>query len=245
MVVALLSLFVSLGGVSYGLATGSIDSREIKNGAVRSADVRDGAIRGKDVRDGALTGSDVDEATLGKVPSAASADTATAANTATSANSAGSALTAGSATTAVSADTAGNAGLLDGIDSTGFLRADANRVRTAGDDTRIDHYVKTANLLQVSNLAGGEYVVFAKLHVDNQGANVESPICELVAAGTVLDQAQNNLDTAASGASFLEYTLIGTFTAGALGNDDVFLRCAQLGGDNDAFFRRIVALRVS
>ena len=242
MVVALLSLFVSLGGVSYGLATGSIDSREIKNGAVRSADVRDGAIRGKDVRDGALTGGDVDEATLGKVPSAASADTAT------SATSAGSALTANSATTAASAgsaDTAGNAGLLDGIDSTGFLRVDSSRVRTAGDDTRIDNYGNNANLLQVSNLAGGEYVVFAKLHVDNQGANIESPICELVAAGTVLDQAQNNLDTAASGASFLEYTLIGTFTAGALGNDDVFLRCAQLGGDNDAFFRRIVALRVS
>jgi hypothetical protein len=49
MVVALMALFLSLGGVSYGLATGSVDSREIKNGTVRGKDIRNRTIRFRDV----------------------------------------------------------------------------------------------------------------------------------------------------------------------------------------------------
>ena len=66
LVVSLVALFVSMGGVSYGLATGSIDSREIKNDSVR----------GTDVKRNSLTGSDIRESTLGQVPSAVSAGAA-------------------------------------------------------------------------------------------------------------------------------------------------------------------------
>jgi hypothetical protein len=96
MVVALIALFVSMGGVSYGVATGSIDSREIKNNTVRSkdirnnqvssADVRNNSVRGRDVRNSTLTGADVGndkltgsdilESSLGTVPSANTANTA-------------------------------------------------------------------------------------------------------------------------------------------------------------------------
>ena len=38
--VASLALFLSLGGVSYGLATGSIDGREIRNNTIRGSDIR-------------------------------------------------------------------------------------------------------------------------------------------------------------------------------------------------------------
>jgi hypothetical protein len=58
-VLAGLALFGSLGGVSYAVATGSIDSREIKNGGVRSVDIRDGSVRSRDVRDGGLQGRDL------------------------------------------------------------------------------------------------------------------------------------------------------------------------------------------
>jgi hypothetical protein len=114
LVIACVALFVSLGGVSYGLATGSVDSREIKNNSVRSVDVRNNNLRSKDVRNNTLrtfdirnnevrgfdirnstiqgrdvafdtlTGTDISEASLAKVPSAAAADTA---GTATTANS--------------------------------------------------------------------------------------------------------------------------------------------------------------
>ena len=76
MAVACGALFVALGGTGYAVATGSIDSREIKKNTIRSKDVRNNSLRGSDVRNGTLTGSDVDESSLGKVSSAANADSA-------------------------------------------------------------------------------------------------------------------------------------------------------------------------
>jgi len=86
MVVALVALFVSLGGVSYGVASGTIGTREIRNNSIRTTDIRNGQVssrdlrdndvRGGDVRADTLTGADLREGTLGKVPSAAQADVA-------------------------------------------------------------------------------------------------------------------------------------------------------------------------
>ena len=107
--ISLIALFVSLGGVSYGLATGSIDSREIKdntirsrdirNNTIRSIDLRNNEIRGRDIRNSTiqgrdvalntLTGDDIDESRVGKVPSAASADTAASATSAQNASTVG------------------------------------------------------------------------------------------------------------------------------------------------------------
>jgi hypothetical protein len=102
MAVALLALFLSLGGVSYGVATGFIDSREIKDETIRSKDIRNSTIRTQDLRNNevrgfdirnstirgvdvalnTLTGADIDEAKLTEVPEAAKADRADAATTA-------------------------------------------------------------------------------------------------------------------------------------------------------------------
>jgi hypothetical protein len=102
LIIALIALFVSLSGVSYGVATGFIDSREIKNNEVRSLDIRNNEIRTRDLRNNevrgldirnstvqsrdialnAVTGDDVKEDTLQKVPSALLADTATRATSA-------------------------------------------------------------------------------------------------------------------------------------------------------------------
>jgi len=103
--IASLALFISLSGVSYGVATGFIDSREIrnetilsrdvKNSTVRTQDLRNNEVRGADIRNSTVTGRDValntlggqdiDESKLGKV---------------------------------------GDSEALDGIDSGGFLRPD-------------------------------------------------------------------------------------------------------------------------
>ncbi|MGH2845615.1 MAG: hypothetical protein ACRDL0_06270 [Thermoleophilaceae bacterium] len=109
LVIACVALFVSLGGVSYGVATGSIDSRELKNNTIRSKDVRNNtlrtfdirnnqvrgfdirnsSVRGRDVAFDTLTGNDISEEDLGKVPSAATADLAGTAGTAGTAGSVG------------------------------------------------------------------------------------------------------------------------------------------------------------
>ena len=82
LVISCIALFVSLGGVSYGVATGFIDSREIKNNSVRSADIRNSNVEGRDVASNTLKGADISEQDLGKVPSASVADAATSATSA-------------------------------------------------------------------------------------------------------------------------------------------------------------------
>jgi hypothetical protein len=70
MVVASIALFMAMGGVSYGLATGAIDSREIKNNTVRGKDVHNGSLTGRDVKRDGLGGLSISEGTLGTVPAA-------------------------------------------------------------------------------------------------------------------------------------------------------------------------------
>jgi hypothetical protein len=102
LVISLIALFVSLSGVSYGVATGFIDSRELKNNQVRSIDLRNNdvrtrdlrnnEVRGRDIRNSTvqgrdvalntLTGADVRESELGKVASAVAADRAASATSA-------------------------------------------------------------------------------------------------------------------------------------------------------------------
>jgi hypothetical protein len=75
MVVALIALFVALGGVSYAIKRNSVGSAAIKDGSVGSRDVRDGGLRGndlangtvlsRDVKDGAIRGADVNDRALG------------------------------------------------------------------------------------------------------------------------------------------------------------------------------------
>jgi hypothetical protein len=72
MVVACIALFVALGGVSYGVATGYIDSREIKNNTIRGKDVKNGALTGKEFKRDSVGGLSVNEGSLGNVPSAES-----------------------------------------------------------------------------------------------------------------------------------------------------------------------------
>jgi hypothetical protein len=74
LVIACIALFLSMGGVSYGLATGSINSREIRNNTIQSRDVRNGKILGRDLKRATVGGREVRESRLGTVPSAASVD---------------------------------------------------------------------------------------------------------------------------------------------------------------------------
>jgi len=91
LVVAGIALFISLGGVSYAVATGSIDSREIKDNTIRSVDMRSSSITEREIRRRSLDGTDIkvnrvggnavkeevlELDKLGKVPSAKAADSA-------------------------------------------------------------------------------------------------------------------------------------------------------------------------
>ena len=78
MVVACAALFVALGGVSYGFATGSISGREIQNGTILSKDVRDRGLRGQELKrdsigPNAVKEESLDSLKLGPVTNAAAA----------------------------------------------------------------------------------------------------------------------------------------------------------------------------
>ncbi|MGI8946166.1 MAG: hypothetical protein ACR2GL_08015 [Thermoleophilaceae bacterium] len=77
MVVACAALFVSLGGVSYAVAT--IDSGDIINGSIRNRDFKDGTLRGNEAKpDGfgpnAIKEQSLDASKLKQVPVATLAD---------------------------------------------------------------------------------------------------------------------------------------------------------------------------
>ena len=118
-VVATICLFLVLGGGAWAatsLPKNSVGTKQLKNGAVTGAKVKKGA----------LTGADIRASTLGRVPQAASAETAASAGHATSADNAvhaDSATSAGHATSADSATRAGDATTLGGSPPAAFLPA--------------------------------------------------------------------------------------------------------------------------
>jgi hypothetical protein len=74
MAVALVALFMAMGGSAYALV---ITSGAIKNNTIRSVDVHNGGLFGKDLRQDKVGGRAIKESTLGTVPSASVADGST------------------------------------------------------------------------------------------------------------------------------------------------------------------------
>jgi hypothetical protein len=79
-VMATIAVFIALGGGAYAAA--KIDSGDVKDNSLKSVDLKDGkGVQGADVAPDSLGGAAIDETSLGKVPSATSADSATDADT--------------------------------------------------------------------------------------------------------------------------------------------------------------------
>jgi len=73
LVIAMIALFVALGGVSFGLAgRANVFSDDIVNNSIKSKDIKNNAVKGADVR----------ESSLGQVPGADTANTANSADNA-------------------------------------------------------------------------------------------------------------------------------------------------------------------
>ena len=77
-VVGYVAVFLALSGGAYaaGLDDNSVRSKHIKNGQVKNADIAAGAVTGDRVAADSLGGAQIDEASLAKVPAAATADLA-------------------------------------------------------------------------------------------------------------------------------------------------------------------------
>jgi hypothetical protein len=101
MVVALIALFVAMGGGAYAafkLPKNSVGTPQLKKNAVTGRKIKANAVSSSKVANNSLTGNDIRESSLGKVPSAVSADNAGHASSADNATK---------ATNAANADTVG------------------------------------------------------------------------------------------------------------------------------------------
>lgn len=78
--IALIALFVALGGTTYAavsLPKNSVGAKQLKKNAVTRVKIKNNAVNGAKIANNSVTGADVRESSLGKVPSAANADDAT------------------------------------------------------------------------------------------------------------------------------------------------------------------------
>jgi hypothetical protein len=81
MVVALVALFVALGGGAYAalriksgqIVNNTVRTQDVRNNSLRSKDVHNRSLGASDIRFDSLTGNQIDEPTLERVPSAADA----------------------------------------------------------------------------------------------------------------------------------------------------------------------------
>jgi hypothetical protein len=156
----LIALFVALSGTGY--AATQVSSDDIERDAVRSRHIDNGQVRSADVQDGGLGGADIDETSLREVPFAAEAGRA---GTATSANS------ASTASRALEAD---SAGLLDGLDSSEFLRRaeSVNADRLDGLDSSA--FVEQGDAIDAATLGGKPASSFFQ-GVAHRGGALPSP----------------------------------------------------------------------
>jgi hypothetical protein len=77
MIVALIALFAALGGTGYAalkLPKNSVSAKQIKKNAVTTAKIKKNAVTGAKIKKGTINGSDINIASLGTVPSAATAN---------------------------------------------------------------------------------------------------------------------------------------------------------------------------
>jgi hypothetical protein len=89
LVIAVIALFVALGGTGYAalsLPKNSVGSKQIRKNAVIGSKIKKNAVTGSKVKDQSLTGADINLGSLGTVPNAAHA---AAADNATNAGHAG------------------------------------------------------------------------------------------------------------------------------------------------------------
>lgn len=77
MIVAILALFVALGGTVYAAST--INGKSVKKNSLPGNRIKQKTVTGNRLKNDTITGTQVNEATLGKVPAASTADVATTA----------------------------------------------------------------------------------------------------------------------------------------------------------------------
>jgi hypothetical protein len=235
-VMSSIAVFLVLAGgtalAANQLGKNTVGANQLKKNAVTTAKIKNGAV----------TGAKLNLSTVGKVPSATTADSATSAKIAEKATTADKALTADKATTATNATTAANA--------TNAAHADtatvAGAVFSQESGTDVLAFPATANTPVTAasiNVPGGNYVVVSKVLANNNEAAVVQANCQLLAAGTVIDNVfneyislNNEIDR-----GFIALTGVAALPAGG----QIAIQCQTTSKSGNYLDRALTATRVA
>jgi hypothetical protein len=158
--IALLALFVALGGTGYAAV------------AINGKNIKKGTIRGTALKSNTLTGKQINESKLGQVPSAKTADSARTAISATSATTATTARNATNATNATNLTPGCHSGTVKGF---ALIKGGAASFPTTftSASTYVSGFNCTGQAVEVRRVANGIY--FVKFRGNAESVAVASP----------------------------------------------------------------------
>jgi hypothetical protein len=241
MAVALIALFVALGGTGYAVT--KINGNSLTNRSVAA----------KKLKRDQVGGAEVNESKLGQVPSAKLADSAAKANRATSADSAD---VAASANTAVNAQTAANAGHATTADTA------TNATKLGGVDAGKLNLAATHG---VSSCSGGDLFATSCVLVslDLPGTSsvlaiasggwygtgtLSTGTCNLIsssgAGSSSVNMGDGTTNVHSSSSNSGAWALNAIFTGVAAGSQDFSVTCSDDGNDVTITNPRITAVRL-
>jgi hypothetical protein len=148
LLVAIVALFMALGGTSY--AALKITGKNVENSSLTGSDVKNKSLEEKELEPDTLTGSRIKESTLGTVPEAQHA---------------------ANADNAINAQTAAKAADADKVG--GLAPADLMLSRPRAYEANIaanDNFPNGSTLVNLPNVPAGTYILMARLSYYNPGA---------------------------------------------------------------------------
>jgi hypothetical protein len=161
------------------LKKNSVGTKQLRNSAVKEKKLAANAVTTIKIADNAVNGAKVDEASLGQVPSAATAGTANSANSAESANTAQSAGTA---------DSAADAEALEGraLGAVRSLAVGATDSTSQGlDDTNYEDVMSASIAIPTG---GADLMVTATAELVNNGGGQAGAQCRLASDSVLISQ---------------------------------------------------------
>ena len=214
LLVAIVALFMALGGTSY--AALKITGKNVENSSLKGVDIKNKSLEEKELKPDTLTGGRINEATLGTVPNAEHAN---------------------NADNAISAQTAAKAADSDAVG--GIPAAQLMTTKTRAYEATISPTVDFPNgsvLRSLTDLPPGTYVVTARLNYYNPGADgQESCTLEVPSTNDVSTFTVESGDTEAI--SLMEVTSSNSVWAASVS-------CTSDGSDDTEGSGSIIAMRI-
>lgn len=231
LIVAVAALVFAVSGVAVALpGKNSVATKDIKKNAVTAAKIKDGAVTTSKLGNDAVTGAKVNEATLGKVPSAGTADTAVKATTAETAVKATEATKAAEATKATSAT---NSAELEGRTLTQVRPVAVGAKETNSEGLQVGTFESVFGVNITVPTGGADVLLTATVQLDNNDGSPASGSCRLRFDGTVTG---NTVTVTLPSGNDTSVALSGFANNAGAGLSQALVECSGSNGENDVQF---------